>query len=345
MFGIKKYFNFVIVIARVLIKLADKVNICCLCLVYGYKYNIFNKTTNKPFKTLLSLIINKPSSQMINNNCKVKPSKIIFEKNNRELTILDRPIPDFYSNLRGQFSHFHHVPAYTKVDEKSYWQDKALSTKNLFSLDKSNLFILIANYLRNHLELKKTYGVEVSISKFLGEPHSFMANHGKMNHFTEVFKERVDLILKKNESLILVPSVIEPWPVIEDNFMIFYDLSPVEFRNAPFLHDLLYMLFKYELYGSRQKNHSLIFPVIFSALKKIDNGNEDDIEGKELVSLVKLIHGIVNPQEFIDAYIIMIIFHSHVKYQATGKFTNSSAKRRFELAINRHAKIFELVIC
>lgn len=345
MFGIKKYFNFVKVVVRFLIKLADKVSLCYLCLFYGYKYDIFNKKTNKPFKILLSLIINKPSTQIINHNCKVKPSKIIFEKNNRELIILDRPISNLYSNLRDRFSHFHQVPAYTKVDEKSYWQDKATSTKDLFYLDKSNLYILITNYLRDHLELKKAYGAEVSISKFLEASHSFMTSHGKMNCFTEVFKKRINLILKKNESLTLVPSVIEPWPVIQDNFMFFYDLSPVEFRNAPFLHDLLYMLFKYEFYGLRHKNHNLIFPVIFNALKKVANGNEENIEGKELASLAKLINSIVKPQEFIDAYIMMIIFHSHVKYQATGKFINSSAKRRFELAIKRHAKIFELVVC
>ena len=154
---------------------------------------------------------------------------------------------------------------------------------------------------------------------FLKRLTSFIVSQGKMDCFPGVVNERVDLMLKKNESLILVPSVIEPWPVIEDNFMAFYDLSPVEFRNAPFLHDLLYMLFKYEFYGSRQKNHSLIFPVIFNALKKIANGHVEEIEGKELVSLAKLMHSIVKPQEFIDAYIMMILFHSYIKYEATGK--------------------------
>ena len=127
--------------------------------------------------------------------------------------------------------------------------------------------------------------------------------------------------------------------------MVFCDLSPVEFRNAPFLHDLLYILFKYELYGGRKKNHQLIFPVIFDALKKIANGQEENVEGKELLNFVKLIHSIVSPQEFIDAYILMIVYHSYVKYEATGKFINSSANHRYELAIDRHSKIYELATC
>ena len=56
-------------------------------------------------------------------------------------------------------------------------------------------------------------------------------------------------------------------------------------------------------------------------------------------------HKVVNPKQLIDAYIIMIVFHSYVKFEATGRFMNSSAKRRFDLAIVRHAKIFELITC
>lgn len=345
MFEIKKYFNFVKSMLSALIKLSDKFRMCYLCLVYGYKYDIFNETTHRPFKILLSLIVKKTSEVTIKNICEVKPSKIIFEKDNKELIILDRTIPNFYFDIRDKFSHFHETPIYTKVDKKSYWQKKANSNINIFSLDKSDLFDLFANYFTNQLELKKACGIEVPVSKFIAASQSFIVSHGKMNSSTGVFNERINLMSKKNESLILVPSVIEPWPLIKDNFMVFCDLSPVEFRNAPFLHDLLYILFKYELYGSRQKNHSSVFPVIFDALKKIANGHEENIEGKELVNLVKLIHSIVKPEEFVDAYIMMIVFHSYVKYEATGKFINSSAKRRFELAINRHAKIFKLVIC
>ena len=41
----------------------------------------------------------------------------------------------------------------------------------------------------------------------------------------------------------------------------------------------------------------------------------------------------------------MIILHSYVKFEATGKFINSSAKSRLNLAISRHAKIFESILC
>lgn len=345
MLKIKKYFSFIKLILGVLIKIPDKFFMCYLCLVHGYKYDVFNKTTHEPFKVLLSLFIKKKSSVIINNICEVKPSKIIFNKDNKELIILDRSIPNSYFEIRDKFSNFHETPIYKKIDQKSYWQKKFNSSQSIFSLNKADLFNMFSNYLTNQLELKKTYGFEVSVSKFITESHSFLVSRGKTNSFKDVLNDRVNLLLKKNETLVLVPSVIEPWPLIKDNFMVFCDLSPVEFRNAPFLHDLLYILFKYELYGSRKNNHQLIFSVIFDALKKIENGHEENVEGKELLNFVKLIHSIVSPQEFIDAYILMIVFHSYVKYEATGKFINSSANHRYQLAIDRHSKIYELATC
>ena len=138
---------------------------------------------------------------------------------------------------------------------------------------------------------------------------------------------------------------MEPWPEIDDLGLIFSDLSPVEFREAPYLHDLCYMLFKYELYGIRRKNHSFIFPVIFDALKKIANGEEKKVKGDELVNLVKLLNSVVQPQDFMDAYIMMVLFHSYVKYEATGMFTNYSSIKRFDIAVNKHIKILNIAIC
>ena len=83
------------------------------------------------------------------------------------------------------------------------------------------------------------------------------------------------------------------------------------------------MLFKYELYGNRLNNNNTILPIIFNALKKIDNGQEKEIKEIGLLNLVKLMHKVVNPKQLIDAYIIMIVFHSYVKFEATGRFMNS----------------------
>lgn len=342
---IKKNFNFLIKIVKIFTNQLDKANKCKLYLIYGYKYGILSKKKQKLIKIIFNLITNKFNPENLESSCKVKPSKIIFDKKDKELFIFDRPIPDFYFDLRDKFSHYHQVPSYLKVDKKSYSQDKAINNKNLFSFSKSDQFNLIKGYLDRQLELKKNYGVKVPVLQFFEVPFSFVENRKKLDYFPILFKDRINSIKKKNETLILVPSVIEPWPIIKDNFMYFNDLSPVEFREAPFLHDLLYMLFKYELYGNRQNNNNTIFPIIFNALKKIDNGQEREIKEIELLNLVKLIHNVVNPKEFIDAYIMMIVFHSYVKFEATGKFTNSSAKHRFELALTRHAKIFELTIC
>ena len=344
-FIIKKNFNFFIIILRIILKQFDNLNKCRLCLLYGYKYSIFSKKTHNFLGLILSLVSNKLNPEKIRNSCKVRPSKIIFDKNDKELFIFDRPIPDFYFHLRDQFSTFHKVPSYLKVDKQSYLQNKIFSNKDLLSCEKSDLFNLIKKYLDSQIELKKNYGVKVSVSEFLDRPLSFITKRVKMDNLPSIFQQRIVPITKKIDPLILVPSIIEPWPIIKENIMLFHDLSPVEFRKAPFLHDLFYMLFKYEFYGNRKRNHNSIFKTIFKSLKKIDNGQEKDIENNELFSLVKLIHNVVKPHEFIDAYILMIIFHSYVKYEATGKFNNSSAKRRFELALSRHAEIFKLTLC
>lgn len=340
---IKKNFNFLIEILRIFKNQLDKLNKCRLYLLYGFKYGILNK--KKLIKIILNLITNNFNPENLESSCLVKPSKIIFDKKDKDFFIFDRPIPDFYFDLRDKFGHYHQTPSYLKIDKKSYLQDKAIYNRNLFSLSKSDQFHLIKSYLDRQLELKKNYGVKVSLLQFLEVPLSFLQNREKQDDFPFLFRDRINSIKKRDESLILVPSVIEPWPIIKDDIMFFYDLSPVEFREAPFLHDLLYMLFKYELYGNRLNNNNTILPIIFNALKKIDNGQEKEIKEIGLLNLVKLMHKVVNPKQLIDAYIIMIVFHSYVKFEATGRFMNSSAKRRFDLAIVRHAKIFELITC
>ena len=68
--------------------------------------------------------------------------------------------------------------------------------------------------------------------QFLEVPLSFLQNREKQDDFPFLFRDRINSIKKRDESLILVPSVIEPWPIIKDDIMFFYDLSPVEFREA-----------------------------------------------------------------------------------------------------------------
>jgi len=342
---IKKKFSLLVKIIRIVTNKLDKANKCILCLIYGYRYGIFGNNKQKLIKIILSLVTNQFNYKKLQTSCKVKPSKIIFDRNDKELFIFDRPIPNFYFDLREKFSYYHQAPNYLKVDKKSYLQNKIIYNKNLLSLSKSDQYNLIKGYLHKQLELKKNYGIKVSSLKFFGEPLSFVKDRGELDYFPSLFKESINSIKKKNEISVLVPSVIEPWPIIQNNTMFFSDLSPVEFREAPFLHDLLYMLFKHELYGNRENKNKGIFKIIFNALKKVDDNKEEEINEIELLSLAKLIHQIVNPKKFIDAYVMMIVLHSYVKFYATGKFTNSSAKYRFELALKRHAKIFELAIC
>ena len=154
-FIIKKNFNFFIIILRIILKQFDNLNKCRLCLLYGYKYSIFSKKTHNFLGLILSLVSNKLNPEKIRNSCKVRPSKIIFDKNDKELFIFDRPIPDFYFHLRDQFSTFHKVPSYLKVDKQSYLQNKIFSNKDLLSCEKSDLFNLIKKYLDSQIELKK----------------------------------------------------------------------------------------------------------------------------------------------------------------------------------------------
>ncbi|WP_435116879.1 hypothetical protein ACIJYF_00745 [Candidatus Pelagibacter bacterium nBUS_49] len=332
-------------IARFLINFIDNINMCLLCLLYRYKYKIFNSKCNKILQIFLRLILKKPTTDNDKYSCQVKSSKIIFEKIDKQLIIFDRPIYKSYFSKRDQLSEFHQTPKYNKQDAISYWQEKIISNENLLSLPRPELFNVIEQYCFNQLEFKKKFGTLVSLSKFSEIPLQLFKTNKNIIKLGKFLTERINFMLKKNEKLILIPSVIEPWPLIKNNKMIFSDLSPVEFRNAPFFHDLFYMLFKFELYGSRKKKHKPILPIIYDALNKIEIGNEDEIIEKDIVNLAKVIYKFMKPQEFVNSYILMIFFHLYVKFEATGKFRKSSANQRLKTAIKRHTEIFKLVKC
>ena len=328
----------------IFVKIKNKINEYKLGVAYAYKYNILSNKKNSFLIFFFNFIFNKIFKKT-KKFCQVKASKIIFHIDQKELIIIDRLIPNNYTVLRDQFNKFHRAPLYNKIDERAYYQDKIVGNDNLLSCKNSQVFKHIKYYLHQQLKLKKNYGREVPTSKFLRLPKSFLVNQKKINLFPKSVIERINFFLENDQNVNLVPSLVEPWPIIDDLGLIFSDLSPVEFREAPYLHDLCYMLFKYELYGIRRKNHSFIFPVIFDALKKIANGEEKKVKGDELVNLVKLLNSVVQPQDFMDAYIMMVLFHSYVKYEATGMFTNYSSIKRFDIAVNKHIKILNIAIC
>ena len=328
----------------ILKKIKNKINEYKFVIFYSYKYNVFCNKKNTLLSFFLSFIFDK-FFKKTKKFFQVKTSKIIFHIDNKQLIIIDRLIPNNYTVLRDQFSKFHRAPSFSKIDERAYYQDKTVGYDNLLSCKKPEVFNHIRYYLNQQLKLKKNYVREVPMSKFLGLPKSFLADQKKIDLFPKAVIERINFFLENDKAIHLVPSLVEPWPEIDDLGLIFSDLSPVEFREAPYLHDLCYMLFKYELYGIRRKNHSFIFPVIFDALKKIANGEEKKVKGVELVNLVKLLNSVVQPQDFMDAYIMMVLFHSYVKYEATGMFTNYSSIKRFDIAVNKHIKILNIAIC
>lgn len=342
-YGIKIFLKAYKKIILVFKKIKNKINEYTIGIVYAYKYNIFNIKKKLFLFFFFDFIFNKFFKKK--NFYQVKASKVIFDIDQKELIIIDRLIPKNYTVLRDQFNKFHRAPLYNKIDDRAYYQDKIVGYDNLLSCKESEVFNHIKNYLHQQLKLKKNYGRQVPVCKFLGLPKSFLANQKKIDLFPGGVKKRINFFLENNQFVNLVPSLVEPWPIIDDLGIIFSDLSPVEFREAPYLHDLCYMLFKYELYGIRRKDHNFIFPIIFDALKKVADGEEKKIIGIELLNLAKLLNSIIGPQDFMDAYIMMVLFHSYVKFEATGKFTNYSSMKRFDIAVDKHIKILNLITC
>ena len=117
-------------ILRIFKNQLDKLNKCRLYLLYGFKYGILNK--KKLIKIILNLITNNFNPENLESSCLVKPSKIIFDKKDKDFFIFDRPIPDFYFDLRDKFGHYHQTPSYLKIDKKSYLQDKAITIETYF---------------------------------------------------------------------------------------------------------------------------------------------------------------------------------------------------------------------
>ena len=315
-----------------------------LNLLFGYKYNIFNNNKNLLIKLLINFISANFLNKKINNIFQVKHSKIIFQKSKKELVIIDRTISNDYNLLRDQFNKFHFTPHYEQIDERAYSQNKINYNNSILFLKKTEVLSHINLYLRQQLKLKKEFGKTIPVSEFFYKTKSLLYDQKKINLFPSNLIKRFNFILEENKSINIVPSLIEPWPAVSDKDLIFSDLSPVEFRNAPYLHDLCYIFFKYELYGTRRKKHDSFFPIVYDAFSKVANGEENQVKDIELKNLAKLLNSFIKPQDLIDAYILMIFFHSYVKYEATGKFLNVSSINRLDKAIEKHNKIFELII-
>lgn len=330
---------------RVARKIRYKVRNLGLCVKYGFEYGVFEEKNKWRLKTFLIVIGCERFSDLTGVRCVVKPSKILFDirKSNKKLWIFDRPASDNYWVMRNQLGGFHSSPAYIKVDERSYYQDSVSGVGNLLSYTEPELCAALAKYLRDQQRLRDAHGTQVSVSEFLKKPCSFLVDNGWMKYFPVAFSDRVQLLLESNEALTLVPSVVEPWPTLIDGRLMFGDLSPVEFRQAPFLHDLCYMMFKYELYGSRRKGHRSMLPLVFNSVKQVGDDREKDSLSEEILDLSLLIRSFVKADGLIDTYITMVLFHSYVKYHATGRFAESSAECRLALAISRHVSIFESI--
>ena len=185
----KKKFNFILLFLGFLKNQFIKIVKCNLYLKYGQKYNLFKEKKFKYFKLIWELILAKLNTENLKDRCSIKPSKIIFDIKDKELIILDRPIPKFYFNLRDQFDKFHRTPSYLKVDHRSYYQNKSVS-RDLFTINNSNLFNLLEDYLNNQMKLANAYGVNVLVSEFLEIPLSFIKNKNKIDQLNPIFWEK-----------------------------------------------------------------------------------------------------------------------------------------------------------
>ena len=182
-----------------------------------------------------------------------------------------------YKVLRNQFSKFHRTPSYEVVDEKAYFQDIVLQSNNLLSCNKDLFFNHLNYYLLRQLDLIKQFSVEKSTSDFFNKAKIVLQNSEKVNFYSNNIFNRIKILLSDDKSIKLVPSLVEPWPQVDDSGLIFTDLSPVEFQLAPYIHDFCYMIFKYDYYGSRNTDHKFILTIILDALEKVINKKENEI--------------------------------------------------------------------
>jgi hypothetical protein len=274
--------------------------------------------------------------------CVVKPSKLIISNRDSgvSLFVFDRPASEDYWKMREQWSECHNAPSYLRIDERAFYQISFSNMGSLLSLTHADLCKFLSNYLHKQIDLQNLYGVEVPASKFLEKPYKLISD---MRHFVRLpgsLDDRVESMLSIGKRCIGVPSVIEPWPIISHAGLVFTDLSPVEFRQAPLLHDLCYMLMKYEMYGARHETHKPFLPLLFGEVR------ESSIEKSEtvhLAGLVEQIKAVVTFEELMDSYVLMVMFHCYVKYHATGRFTQASQEARLVTAIRRHVSVFNSI--
>tara|TARA_Y100000389_G_scaffold205091_1_gene263022 strand:- start:16038 stop:17024 length:987 start_codon:yes stop_codon:yes gene_type:complete len=275
----------------------------------------------------------------------IRASKIIINNNksSKELYIFDRPAPSDYWELREKFSKFHITPKYSKINSSAYYQEKALSFISPLSLNEKELIDTFINYFLLQINFCKKNGTQLSTNKFVKKPYNFLIKNDYLKFFSSFVVERINYLAKSEKLLWIVPSVIEPWPNIYKGNFEFTDLSPVEFREAPLLHDLCYMLMKYELYGSVSGKNKSILPKLILELKKIKLGNIGRQSSSNLNNLAKKILSIVTYDEFIDNYILMMLFHCFVKYHATGNFLYSMPEKRLLNSLEKHVIIFNKI--
>ena len=213
------------------------------------------------------------------------------------------------------------------------------------SCNKDLFFNHLNYYLLRQLDLIKQFSVEKSTSDFFNKAKIVLQNSEKVNFYSNNIFNRIKILLSDDKSIKLVPSLVEPWPQVDDSGLIFTDLSPVEFQLAPYIHDFCYMIFKYDYYGSRNTDHKFILTIILDALEKVINKKENEIFNMHLRNLAKTLSKILRPSDFIDEYIKMIAFHSYVKLNSKGNFVAPYSKNLFEKAIGQHIKVFEKIKC
>lgn len=274
--------------------------------------------------------------------CVVKPSKLIISDKNSgfDLFVFDRPASGSYWKMRKQWSEFHDAPDYFRVDEQAYHQRVCVSTGTLLSLSLPELCEYLCDYLRKQIDLQNRYGMQMPVSSFLEEPYKLLADSGRLVKLPRSVIGRVESMMSSDRQCVVVPSVIEPWPVISHTGVVFTDLSPVEFRLAPVLHDLCYILMKYEMYGSRHQDHK---PFLALLLGKVRENSIDKSNTVHLVELVDQMRSVVTFDELMESYVLMIMVHCYVKYQSTGRFIRGSREARLVEALKRHVSVFNSI--
>lgn len=320
------------------------------CLYYAIKYRSkLSLTSSSLLSNPLRLI---PYSSGNNANeccfksCLVTASKIIYSIRHRSMSlyVFDRKIQDKYWELRNQYSVFHNQPKFWKVDDRSFFQATSVNTGTLLSLNSSEACSVLKCYLHHQFRMMESVGVQTTMSEFLDAAISCAQAQGYWSKFPAFVQERVQRLSCCDHPLTLVPSPIEPWPALSNGVLMFCDLSPVEFRQAPVLHDLCYMLFKYELYGDRREGHEPLLAEVFKEVSQKSDSARTNVENRELIGLSKMISKRVSSHEFLDAYICMILYHCVVKYEATGRFKPSSEIRRVNVAIERHSVVLSKAV-